>query len=113
MRPELGWCCRVASGVFMIPIATRKRILDLIAAGHSMTMTAGSVGVSVRSVKRIAKESSHAKDDASERRLRRIGRPECNPGVRAADPRLPDRGSESQGEGDHSASARVGLQRGG
>ena len=54
----------------------RHEIRVLLKAGHSMTEVAQLSGVSLRSVKRVSKESDieHV-DDAAERRDRGIGRP--------------------------------------
>ena len=55
---------------------TRHTVQVLLAAGHSQQGISRHVGVSVRSVRRIAREQSvtHV-DDNSERQRRRIGRP--------------------------------------
>lgn len=60
----------------MIPVSERRRIQALLRGGRSKASVARETGVSLRSVKRIAKEPEldHT-DDARERRRRGIGRP--------------------------------------
>ena len=60
----------------MIPVSVRRRIQALLRNGHSKASVARTMGVSLRSVKRIAKEPAMDQtNDAAERQRRGIGRP--------------------------------------
>ena len=60
----------------MIPVSYRLRIQALLRKGFSKASVARKTGVSLRSVKRIAKEPELGlTDDAAEHRRRGIGRP--------------------------------------
>lgn len=60
----------------MLSLMKRREVQALLRQGRSQSDVAGTSGISLSSVKRIAKEPDvkHL-DDAAERRRRRIGRP--------------------------------------
>ena len=60
----------------MIPTRTRRKIHSLLDRGYSQLVVSERANVSLRSVKRIAKEPAvKSLDDAAERKRRGIGRP--------------------------------------
>ena len=59
----------------MVKVEIRLRIQELLKSGHPQAHAAALVNVSLRTVKRIAREDICSTDDETERRRRGIGRP--------------------------------------
>lgn len=60
----------------MLPLLTRHEVQVLLRAGLSQRVVEKQTGVSIRAIRRIAKEERPRDvDDARERKTRRIGRP--------------------------------------